>query len=337
MYISSGIPVLEDSGSNMGLGINKRRASDAVETSASTSVETLNLPNSEYLGEQQKELITLFLKHSRKIECQHCRSLGKINITRIDDIEIEDTHVTEIIFACRACSKKNIESIVQAIVLGKSKIKKRQVTEDEEMVEEESNKNVTVEEQYEINRHQLQCKECGSHGTINKNGHNQSKPPQRQFKCKKCNKSVTSSEMKILLKYFITKIEMKEQDEENNNVVHDDYADNDFADTDDENIMEYNMETDDEVELVMDVRSEILMLKKRLNITEKETKKYNELMKECINLKKENIQLKKTIKELKKEKEEQKNNDNNNIKETENNNNKSKKIVKKEKKEKLIT
>ncbi|GAA5805644.1 hypothetical protein HPULCUR_011167 [Helicostylum pulchrum] len=47
---------------------------------------------------------------------------------------------------------------------------------------------------------------------------------------------------------------MKEQDEENNNVVHDDYADNDFADTDDENIMEYNMETDDEVELVMDVR-----------------------------------------------------------------------------------
>jgi hypothetical protein len=325
--VSSGIPVQERSSSNMGLGINKRRARDAVEASTSKSVDALNLPNSDYLEEQQKELLMLFLQNSRKIECEHCRSLGKINITRIDYIEIGDMHDAKIIFSCRECKKQNEENKVQAQVQSKMKIKKRQVIQEEEIeeieemeedIEVEDNLKEDTEEDFEINRKQLKCKQCRSIGSINKNGHNQSKPPQRQYKCKNCNKSICTSEMKVLLKYLITDSEMMEQVE----VQENEYSDNDLPDTDNENIIEECMETDvEEVELVMDVRSEILMLKKRLNKTEKETKKYNELMKECINLKKENIELKKIIKELKKGKEEQKNN---NI--TEKEKNSSKKI-----------
>jgi hypothetical protein len=315
--VSSGIPVQESSSSNMGLGINKRRAGDAVEASTSKSIEALNLPNSEYLEEHQKESLILFLQNSRKIECEHCNSLGKINITRIDELEIGEVHCADIIFTCRECKKKTKESKVQAQLLSKTKIKKRQVIENEELedviiVEDKimeeteiesssmASKQLEIEEEFEVNRRQLKCTQCESVGTINKNGHNQSKPPQRQYKCKNCSKSICLSEMKILLKYLINDSVMTENEV--------DYSDNDFPDTDDENVIEEDMETeDDEVELVMDVRSEILMLKKRLNKTEKETKKYNELMKECINLKKENIELKKVIKELKKGKEEQKN------------------------------
>ncbi|GAA5807683.1 hypothetical protein MFLAVUS_001056 [Mucor flavus] len=258
--VSSGIPEQESSNSKIGLGINKRRASDAVEATTSKSVEALNLPNSNYLKEQQKELIILFLQHSRKIECEHCTFLGKLNITRIDDTEIGDIHDAEIIFTCRECKKKNEESKVQAQVLGTTKIKKRQVLEEEEdnvsedkIMEEATiedinsqSQNVETEQEFELKRNQLKCTHCENIGSINKNGHNQSKPRQRQYKCKNCNKSICMSEMKILLKYLNTDCEMEQVEES-------EFSDNDFPESDDENVMEIG--DDEDVELVMDVRN----------------------------------------------------------------------------------
>ncbi|KAI7887049.1 uncharacterized protein EV154DRAFT_554575 [Mucor mucedo] len=97
-----------------------------------------------------------------------------------------------------------------------------------------------------------------------------------------------------------------------------DFEDDDESDVPD--IADTEMEQDEELAGEINVWNEMKLLKKRLEKTEKETKKMQELIRENINLKKENIELKRKMREMEEENEteeynETNNNNNNNYQE----------------------
>lgn len=288
----------------------KRSASTSIRIGEDDALIALNIANKEYLDIQQVEFVTKFSEYQKRINCSKCNSAW-INVDRIDHIEIEHEEYAEIILSCKKCAQKYNMEEIQNLISKLTKEKRRQLEDKTEAGEEKIEKNIFSEHiqavisQFDLNRDNLSCIKCNKLGSLQKNGSNQGKPPKPQYKCKHCNKGTTFDEMKTILKYHTssssTNNEMEVEIEES------DFEKDDENEIDETSDVEMDEEVqEEEVEQHFDIKTELRMLKKRIEKNEKETKKMQQLMRDNINLKKENRELKKRIGEMEKEKEIQK-------------------------------